>query len=99
MLECRSKALIFPRSLRLLRRATRTWEPVLTAVCRTESGLWAEARGVRAGAGVYCGRARGKGLPLADLVLLEGADLGLVEFRLVRCCDLRAVGVYACVCV
>lgn len=39
MLECRSKALIFPSSLRLLRRATRTWDPDRTAVCSTDNGL------------------------------------------------------------
>lgn len=39
MLECRSKAFIFPRSLRLLRRATRTCDPDRTAVCSTDSGL------------------------------------------------------------
>ena len=39
MLECRSKAFIFPRSLRLLRRATRTWDPDRTAVCSTDNGL------------------------------------------------------------
>lgn len=45
MLECRSNAFIFPRSLRLLRRATRTWDPDRTAVCSTDNGLRGEGGG------------------------------------------------------
>lgn len=86
MLECRSKALTLPRSLRLFRKAMRTCDPARTAVWRTESGLCVVGDtpgGERGGGGEGQGGREGRCAPLADLMFLEGPDLGLVHLGLV----------------
>jgi len=74
----------------LFRRAMRTCEPARTAVWRTDSGLLcargqdeASEGGGREGGGARRGGRKGGDAPLADLVLLEGPDLGLVHLGLV----------------